>query len=73
MLLKTLQGLEKLKTESRFSYEIVIVDNDYLRTAEKVVYSLGDQLMPKVIYDCEPTKGIPLARNRSIRNANGTL
>ena len=70
---RLLDGLASLSTDSSFSFEIVVVDNDNRRSAEEVVLRLGRQSSVPVAYDCEPEQNISLTRNRAIRNATGNL
>jgi succinoglycan biosynthesis protein ExoM len=60
-------------TDNRFSFEIIVVDNDYRRSAEAEVKRFQRNEGPKIIYDCEPEQNISLARNRAILNSIGTL
>ena len=71
MLTHTLEGVIYQITDSAFTFEIVIVDNDKMRSAEELVHKYQKRGQCKIIYDCEPEQGIPLARNRTIRNASG--
>ena len=74
MLERLLDGLLRQSTNSAFTYEIVIVDNDKLRSAAEIVRKYqGGQRQLKINYDCEPEQSISLARNRTIRNAAGNF
>ena len=73
MLAKTLEGVFSQFTDSAFTFEVVIVDNDKMCSAEEIVYKFKDRGRYKVIYDCEPEQSIPLARNRTVGNANGNF
>jgi glycosyltransferase involved in cell wall biosynthesis len=73
MLAKVLDGVISQAPDSAFTFEIVIVDNDKMRSAEKLVHEYQKSRQCKIIYDCEPEKGIPLARNRTIRNSSGNF
>jgi succinoglycan biosynthesis protein ExoM len=73
MLERLLDGLLKQATDKAFTYEIVIVDNDSLHSAEDLVRKYEDVGPSRVIYDCEPEQSISLARNRSIHNASGNF
>jgi len=57
-------------TQNLFTYSIVVVDNDRLRSAEKVVYdSKKDHI--DILYVVEERKNISIARNKAIDNATG--
>jgi glycosyltransferase involved in cell wall biosynthesis len=71
MLAHTLEGAASQITESEFSFEIVVVDNDSQRSAEDIVSSFQKNKDLHIIYDCEPEQNISLARNRAVRNARG--
>lgn len=73
MLGRLLDSIIKQSTNSAFNYEIVIVDNDKMHSAEKLVREYRDTSQCKIIYDCEPEQSISLARNRTIRNAAGNF
>ena len=73
MLAITLKGVVSQLTDPPFTIEIVVVDNDKMRSAEEMVQQYAEMGPYKIIYDCEPEQSIPLARNRTIRNANGNF
>ena len=73
MLAQALDGVTSQITESAFSYEVVVVDNDSQRSAEDTVRLFQSSNELKIIYDCEPEQNIALARNRAICNATGNL
>jgi len=73
LLSKALAGVTGQVTESAFTFEVVVVDNDHRRSAEEIVRLLQQGNATKIIYDCEPEQNIALARNRAIRNATGNL
>lgn len=73
MLARVLDGVLSQVPDSAFTFEIVIVDNDKMRSAEELVHKYQKSGQCKIIYDCEPEQGIPLARNRTIRNASGNF
>lgn len=56
-----------------FSYEVIIVDNDSKRTAERVAVHYQQCSNLQIAYDCEPEQSISLARNRTIWHAKGNL
>jgi succinoglycan biosynthesis protein ExoM len=73
MLTKALQGVISQITNDKFSFEVVVVDNDSNRSAENTVHRLQVQTGIRIIYDCEPEQNISLTRNRTIKNAGGVL
>ena len=60
-------------TEGRFTFDVVVVDNDVDRSSEYVVRRTARASGIRFTYDCEPERNISLARNRAIRNATGNL
>lgn len=73
MLSKTLEGVFSQITDSAFTFEVVVVDNDKMRSAEEIVRKFKEMGLYEVVYDCEPEQSISLARNRAIQNATGDL
>lgn len=71
-LLKRL--LEKLlcqETDDLFTYSIVVVDNDYAKSAKKTVMATKKKSEIPIKYYVEPEQNIALARNKAVKNANG--
>ena len=73
MLARALNSMTSQVTESAFSYEMVVVDNDSLCSAKDTVRLFESNRKQKIIYDCEPVQNISLTRNRAIRNTTGNL
>jgi len=73
LLARALEGITTLVTENKFSFEVVVVDNDGSRSAETVVKLFQENKDLMIGYDCEPDQNISLARNRAIRNSSGNL
>jgi succinoglycan biosynthesis protein ExoM len=73
MLIKALEGVISQVTDDKFTFEVVVVDNDYNRSSEDMVRRLQLQTGARIIYDCEPEQNISLTRNRTIKNAEGVL
>jgi glycosyltransferase involved in cell wall biosynthesis len=73
MLERLLRNLVRLNTDRVFSYSVVLVDNDALESARDVAARLGAETGLRIAYDVEPERNISLARNRSVRNAEGSL
>src|SRR6266403_5629896 len=70
-LQRLLHALGGQETDGRFTYSIVVADNDRLRTAEAVMSAFASVSRIPVKYCVEPRQGIPLVRNKAIENANG--
>jgi succinoglycan biosynthesis protein ExoM len=73
MLARALGGLSLQATAPSFSYEVIVVDNDSLRSAEETVRLFQSSSALKIVYACEPEQNIALARNRAIQNASGNF
>jgi succinoglycan biosynthesis protein ExoM len=73
LLARLLDALAGNSVDPAFSFDIVIVDNDWARSAEDGVERFRARSEVKVFYDCEPERNISIARNRAIRNATGNL
>lgn len=73
MLLKALDGVISQFTGNKFSFEVVVVDNDKNRSAENIVSIFKKRKGLNIVYDCEPEKNIALARNRTIYNAKANF
>lgn len=71
LLRRLLEGLRKQVTDGLFTYSVVIVDNDHLRSSETEVSDFAASSSVPVRYCVEPRQGIPLARNRAVENASG--
>jgi succinoglycan biosynthesis protein ExoM len=66
-----LTKLSEQETAGLFTYSIVVVDNDCLRSAEPVVTAFAEAALLDVRYLVEPRQNIPLARNLALRHAQG--
>ncbi|HTY84383.1 MAG TPA: glycosyltransferase family 2 protein [Silvibacterium sp.] len=73
LLTRTLSRLERQKSEGRFTYSIIVADNDSLRSAEPAVEEFGRTTQLKVVYCNEPRANIALARNKALEAADGDL
>jgi succinoglycan biosynthesis protein ExoM len=72
-LLRLLRELRDQETGGRFTYSIVIVDNDRQQSAEPVVRAFAASCPVMIKYCLEPQQGIARARNRAVENAAGDL
>ena len=73
MLAKALDGVISQVTDDKFTFDIIVVDNDRDRSAKDTVQRYHLQTGIRIIYDCESEQNISLTRNRAIRNAAGEL
>src|SRR5215472_2488267 len=71
LLKRLLQALDTQETDGQFTYSVVVVDNDRLRSAESVVSDFRDNPSFRIRYWVEPCQNIALARNMAIENATG--
>lgn len=67
-LLEKLAGQE---TDGLFDFSIIVVDNDAEGSARRVVEKARDGIHPGLIYEIEPERSIPAARNHAVRLAEG--
>lgn len=70
-LLRCLRDLQRQVTEERFTYSVVIADNDEARSAESAVAAFAAKSPVSVSYCVEPQQGIARARNKAVTNADG--
>lgn len=70
LLRRLLKSLASQRTEGRFTFSIVISDNDRFGSAEVVVEEFKAAPIP-ITYCVEPQQNIALARNRAIEHAKG--
>ncbi len=71
MLARLLRNLALQDPRGRFTFSAVVVDNDPLGSAREDVARLASETNLEVLYDIEPEKGIPGARNHALRLAKG--
>jgi len=71
LLAKLLIRLQNQKRENLFTYSIVVVDNDFAQSAKPIIDNLKQKSFVAIDYFCEPEKNISLARNLTIKNADG--
>jgi glycosyltransferase involved in cell wall biosynthesis len=70
-LARLLRELRSLDTDGLFKYSMVVVDNDYLRSAESIVADFAASSTIPITYCEEPRQNIALARNKAVENAGG--
>ncbi len=71
LLKRLLRELGGQHTGGLFTYSIVIVDNDCLQSARRVVSDFAATTKIPTSYFVEPQQNIALARNRSLENTSG--
>ena len=71
LLTRLLQELSKQETEGRFTYSIVVADNDAEQSAEQVVAKFAASSPIAVRYCVQPLQNISRTRNKAIENAEG--
>jgi succinoglycan biosynthesis protein ExoM len=70
MLSFLLYKLQQQVTNDLFTYSVVVVDNDYNKSAKAVVESFKENSNIIVSYHLEPKQNIALARNKAVENVN---
>src|SRR5215831_17441132 len=71
MLRKLLARLEEQRTNGRFTFSVVVTDNDSGRSSERVVAEFVATSRIVVTYTCESRQNIALARNEALKHATG--
>jgi succinoglycan biosynthesis protein ExoM len=71
LLQRLLNELGDQETQGRFTYSIVVADNDQLRSAQSVVAEFAAAASVPIKYCVEPRQSIALARNKAVENAEG--
>lgn len=71
LLRRSLTALGAQETGGRFTYSIVVVDNDNLESARAIVSEIARTAPIAMSYDVEPRQNIALARNRALEQATG--
>jgi succinoglycan biosynthesis protein ExoM len=73
LLDRLLRALAVQQTNGTFSYSCVVVDNDALESARKVVERWRPNFPVTIQYEVEPARNIAVARNRALQSARGNL
>lgn len=71
LLGRLLQEISRQRTNSLFSYCVVVVDNDASESSKDSVAEFQSTSSLSVTYTVEPEQNIALARNRAIANSRG--
>lgn len=69
-LRKLLETLMVQETEDKFTFAVIVSDNDGNRSAEPLVREFAHKGM-RIIYDVEPRRNISLNRNRTLSHVSG--
>lgn len=72
-LRRLLVALSAQETADRFSYSIVVADNDRSESARAVVSEVAAAVPLAMHYCVEPTQNIALARNKAVEHSTGDL
>lgn len=70
-LKRLLEELENQATEGRFTYSVVVIDNDKLESGKAVIQEFESASKIRIRYEVEPAQNIALARNKAIESAVG--
>jgi succinoglycan biosynthesis protein ExoM len=70
-LQRLLDALETLDTGGRFTYAVVVADNDSRQSSAGLVSAFASRSALTVTYCVEPRQNIALARNKAIEHATG--
>ena len=70
-LKRLLAELGAQETDGRFTYSVVVADNDREQSAAPIVNAFAAQSNIRVTYCVEPRQNIALTRNTAIQNAHG--
>jgi succinoglycan biosynthesis protein ExoM len=71
LLDRLFESLSRQKTEERFRFSLVVVDNDREASARTTVSESASRFHLPVTYDVEPDRNFSLVRNRAVKNALG--
>jgi glycosyltransferase involved in cell wall biosynthesis len=71
LLRRLFEELAAQDTNGRYTYSIVVTDNDQFRSAEAVVSEFAASSPVPVRYCVESQQSIALARNKAVENADG--
>jgi glycosyltransferase involved in cell wall biosynthesis len=73
MLRRLLEHLRAQETDGRFTYSIVVADNDRLESARDIVSHFATGAAVPTTYCVEPRQNIALARNTAVEHASGDM
>ena len=70
-LQRLLEKVALQETDGRFTFSVVVADNDADRSAESFVRSFAARSNFEIVYCAEPRKNIALVRNQALAHARG--
>lgn len=70
-LTRLLNALQDQDSAPKFTYGLVVIDNDHLGTAERAVQDFRKSASISISYGIEPKQNIALARNKAIHSSRG--
>lgn len=73
LLKKTIKSIIDQFTDDKFSYSILVVDNDNNESARPIVNEIKSDSNVDINYSCELNKNISSVRNRLIKETDGDL
>lgn len=73
LLRRLLEELARQETSNRFTFSVVVADNDQAESAKELVSEFSTTSALSIRYCVEPRQNIALARNTAIAHANGDL
>jgi succinoglycan biosynthesis protein ExoM len=73
LLERLLAAVAKQRTDGRFTWSCVVVDNDELASARALVERLQPDFPVPIRYAVEPARNFALVRNRAVGMASGNL
>jgi len=71
LLKRLLDEVGRQESDGRFTYSIVVADNDHLQSGKEVVSDFAAASKVRVQYCVEARQNIALARNKAVENATG--
>jgi glycosyltransferase involved in cell wall biosynthesis len=71
LLQRLLERLPQQSTDGRFTFSVVVADNDAEQSSRDVVDAFAAKSGIAVTYSCEPRQNIALARNMALSHATG--
>src|SRR5207244_3881679 len=71
LLKRLLDEVGRQESDGRFTYSIVVADNDHLQSGKEVVSNFAAASKVRVQYCVEARQNIALARNKAVENATG--
>jgi succinoglycan biosynthesis protein ExoM len=73
LLTRLLKKINSQTAEGKFTFSVVVADNDPTQSASQAVSSFSSATGLKTTYCVEPRQNIALVRNKALQNAEGNL